>query len=565
MSDQLPHQPTDRPSDDGRARFEGTPFSKLVTLLDRLIPGSFVCLLPEAGLPCLYVNRAFLETLGYKIPERFHRESGGLFENCLHPEDAPALAAFVARIVEGSTIDTSEGAFRIRKKDRSYAWISFAGRCFNREEGPVAVCSCIDLTESIVAQHELEKQQQELCSVLDDLRSLVANMPGGLHVFELGVPAKVIYLSDNLCAMTGYSRAEVNEKFHNQYIEMLHPDDRILLQEALFDLKEYPHTVILSYRIARKDGSILYVSDTIRSVRDPHGRMWAYAIVIDDIHDSLSFSGVSGASAHIPYPIACFDWSDRVLRAVYCNEEFSSIMGLTPAEYMALTARTPLSLAVEGSRQAILDTLGEFERGRNSATLDIVVNSKEGPQRCTFILNVISRCGLTFRVLALLENDFYRKLGTLARLDRGEQPKPKRVKIRTFGYFDVFVDGKALSFHSSKAKELLALLVDRRGGFVTSAEIIGNLWEDEPANKVTRARCRKIAMRLINELKEQGVEDIVESTRNGARRIVPEKVDCDLFDYLAGNPESVSLFKGSYMTNYSWGEYTLAELYSNAQ
>ena len=36
--------------------------------------------------------------------------------------------------------------------------------------------------------------------------------------------------------------------------------------------------------------------------------------------------------------------------------------------------------------------------------------------------------------------------------------------IRTFGYFDVFVDGVPILFRSEKAKELLALLVDRRGG-----------------------------------------------------------------------------------------------------
>lgn len=47
------------------------------------------------------------------------------------------------------------------------------------------------------------------------------------------------------------------------------------------------------------------------------------------------------------------------------------------------------------------------------------------------------------------------------------------------------------------------------------------------------------------------------------RRIIPEKVQCDLYDYLTGKEEYSQLFKGSYLTNYSWAETTLGELSSN--
>lgn len=52
-----------------------------------------------------------------------------------------------------------------------------------------------------------------------------------------------------------------------------------------------------------------------------------------------------------------------------------------------------------------------------------------------------------------------------------------RIFIRTFGYFDVFVNGSPILFRSEKAKELLALLVDRRGGYVSSSEAISILWK----------------------------------------------------------------------------------------
>ena len=133
------------------------------------------------------------------------------------------------------------------------------------------------------------------------------------------------------------------------------------------------------------------------------------------------------------------------------------------------------------------------------------------------------------------------------------------VYIRTFGYFDVFVNDHPIAFRNKKSKELLALLVDRKGGFISSEEAISFLWEDEPVSSVTLARYRKVALRLKNILEEYAISDIVE-TIDGKRRIVTEKIRCDLYDYLSQENEFSGLFKGSYLTNYSWGETTLGEL-----
>ncbi|MDE6529825.1 MAG: hypothetical protein K2K96_03515, partial [Lachnospiraceae bacterium] len=148
--------------------------------------------------------------------------------------------------------------------------------------------------------------------------------------------------------------------------------------------------------------------------------------------------------------------------------------------------------------------------------------------------------------------------------EASEQPQTrsgKKVYIRTFGYFDVFVDGAPIAFRSQKAKELFALLVDRKGGFVSSEEAIGFLWEDEPLSSVVFARYRKIALRLKNILEEYDISDIIEVS-DGKRRLIVEKAGCDLYDYLSGKEEYATLFKGSYLMNYSWGEMTLGELMS---
>lgn len=135
----------------------------------------------------------------------------------------------------------------------------------------------------------------------------------------------------------------------------------------------------------------------------------------------------------------------------------------------------------------------------------------------------------------------------------------QNVFIRTFGRFEIFVDNKPIEFSSSKAKELLALLVDRKGGIVTTEEMITYLWEDRPDDEKSRNLCRKVVQRLHNRLEENGIGYII-LRHNRGRSLDTEKVSCDYYQYLEGNEERRNEFHGEYMTNYSWAEETLATL-----
>lgn len=135
------------------------------------------------------------------------------------------------------------------------------------------------------------------------------------------------------------------------------------------------------------------------------------------------------------------------------------------------------------------------------------------------------------------------------------------VFIRTFRYFDVFVNGKAILFHNEKAKELLAILVNRVGGYVCAGEAISKLWEDEPKNDLVLTRLRKVALHLNRTLKEYGIDSILDS-KSGKRRIVTEKVTCDYFEYLKGNRDSANFHPSGYLLEYSWAEESISSLLS---
>ena len=131
---------------------------------------------------------------------------------------------------------------------------------------------------------------------------------------------------------------------------------------------------------------------------------------------------------------------------------------------------------------------------------------------------------------------------------------PKRVRVQTFVYFEVFIDDEIVLFQNPKAKELLALLVDRRGGYVTAAEAIKALWGEEKNNS-SLARLRKTAMLLRSTLKEHGAENIIESI-GGMRRIIPENIDCDFYEFLDNPEKDKSGITDIYLKDYKWSQGT---------
>lgn len=136
-----------------------------------------------------------------------------------------------------------------------------------------------------------------------------------------------------------------------------------------------------------------------------------------------------------------------------------------------------------------------------------------------------------------------------------------RVRIQAFGNFEIFVDQKPLFIPIAKCKECLAYLVDRKGSRVTAPELATVLWEDTPYDKRTQNNTHRVISDTVKYLKEAGVANIIIKNR-GDMAINLEQVDCDYYRFLMGDVSQINLFRGEYMTNYSWAEFTLAQLSS---
>lgn len=124
----------------------------------------------------------------------------------------------------------------------------------------------------------------------------------------------------------------------------------------------------------------------------------------------------------------------------------------------------------------------------------------------------------------------------------------KRVRFQTFGKFEVFIDGRPVTFAWGRTKEYLAYLVDR-GTLCTSAEIAAALWE----HNVSSQYVRRLRKDLTDVFTSYGCENVLihEWNKQGIRA---ELVDCDLYDWKRGLPQGINAYHGEYMSQYSWAE-----------
>lgn len=133
----------------------------------------------------------------------------------------------------------------------------------------------------------------------------------------------------------------------------------------------------------------------------------------------------------------------------------------------------------------------------------------------------------------------------------------RRIWARTFGHFDLFVDGQPVLFSRQRSKEIMAYLVDRWGGVATNQQIMADLWEDRAGDESARACFQTDFKTLRADLKQAGASQILHSTR-GQKWVDTDRMDCDYYHLMQGHADALALFNGQYMTEYSWAERSTA-------
>lgn len=135
----------------------------------------------------------------------------------------------------------------------------------------------------------------------------------------------------------------------------------------------------------------------------------------------------------------------------------------------------------------------------------------------------------------------------------------RKLRVQCFGNFEVFADGRPVNFARAKAKELFAYLVDLQGATANTAELCAVLWEDSATAEKNRHYLRNLIADIRRALRECDAEEVFISQRNRFA-IDPEGLDCDYYRFLKKDAAAVNSYRGEYMKQYSWAEFSIGIL-----
>lgn len=134
----------------------------------------------------------------------------------------------------------------------------------------------------------------------------------------------------------------------------------------------------------------------------------------------------------------------------------------------------------------------------------------------------------------------------------------KKVHVKMFGRFVVTKDGTPIPLRG-KTKEILALILVKRGKEISNEEIYSTIWESREYSNVNMKVYYNALKRLKDNLKNFDLQEMFYSTPRGQIANI-EMFDCDYYDWLDHNADKQDKFEGEFLTEYSWGEYILPNI-----
>lgn len=536
-------------------------------------------LLNDGKVKVYFVSIGILESLGY-TEEEFNNICEKDVSRIIHPDDL--AATYEANLKNTNIGDSFQITVRYRRKNGEYLWINEYSHIFRLDDGTVVCASqFVDISKQKELEQQLRAREEEYRIAASMSRYVIMR-------YEISTRSLTI-LAQGTCT----------RKFDNMLTNV--PEQAISTGFVAPESIETARRVFDEIdRGITKNGKAAFSFDT-----GSDSRLWvemSYSVVFGSNGKPesaiLSFIDVTEkrrGEEFINIGSAFLDYATNA-KLIIANLTsglieyeapgtihrcFTELIGsndiYTIRQYALKCAATPDYVAALSDFLSSDRLIKQFESGNIEEGLDCVVISTDGREKWVNFRVRLARDSYSGDVkayLVLKDIDKQKNLEQTLHLEKSERRnaapelkassdisvvQERQIFARTFGYFDLFVDGKPVHFTNQKEKELLAILIDRNGGTLSAEEAISILWEDEPFGEKQLSRYRKLASRLKRTLEDAGCDDII-ITSHGIRHIDVTKIDCDYYEVLNSNSKFIKLYQGIYMLNYSWAEETTASL-----
>lgn len=125
------------------------------------------------------------------------------------------------------------------------------------------------------------KREKNLYRKNKELEMLYSSISGGAYYIKNDKNFTILYISDGVINLVGYSRKEIKEKFNNCFINLIYKEDR----QKIFDILELQlksrNSIEIEYRIVHKNNSLIWVLDKGKAVFEKDGTVFFNCSIVD--------------------------------------------------------------------------------------------------------------------------------------------------------------------------------------------------------------------------------------------------------------------------------------------
>ncbi|EKD82114.1 MAG: hypothetical protein ACD_39C01476G0002 [uncultured bacterium] len=193
------------------------------------------------------------------------------------------IACPIAEVLNtGRTIELGNDT-TLCARDGSERQIADSAAPIRDEDGNIrgAVLIFHDVTEQYRIKEVLRESEEQL-------KTLIANLPGITYRCSFDKHWSMIFISDEVQRLTGYPSSDFVSNRVRSFASIIHPDDTARVEESVLRSLQQKTFYEIYYRLARSDSEYIWVYDKGQGIYDRSGSLkWLDGVIID-INDRKS-------------------------------------------------------------------------------------------------------------------------------------------------------------------------------------------------------------------------------------------------------------------------------------
>ncbi|HET6674301.1 MAG TPA: PAS domain S-box protein [Nitrospiraceae bacterium] len=223
-----------------------------------------------------FVNTAACTLLGYEVDELLGRSMHRVLHHTrVDGATYPAEACPIHGAIRDGLVRrvTDEVFWRKDGTHFPVEYVSTPIRDDLRVVGVVVVFR--DISDRKRAESALEEAERRF-------RSLVVNIPGAVYRCACDADWTMRFLSESIHDLCGYPASDFIDNLVRSYASIIHPDDRLMVQEIIGKALMGRQPYQLEYRIVNAQGAVRWVYENGRGIFEEDGRLlWLDGVIVD--------------------------------------------------------------------------------------------------------------------------------------------------------------------------------------------------------------------------------------------------------------------------------------------